>query len=144
MPDANRNPDKNHNKSRLLSLVDNLSEDKLLILIKKAEELLSDIDRKDLRKIYAKRINFQVQDQRYEDARNLAEVSETKRLTMDQIEELSLSLKDKWLIDNRIDVQRLRIILKDKYGIKIGNNKGYELKAALELHHPELLDQSEN
>jgi Tfp pilus assembly protein PilZ len=48
-----------------LALADNLSEDQLLILIKKAEELLSDIGRKDLRKLYPKRINFWVQDQGY-------------------------------------------------------------------------------
>jgi Tfp pilus assembly protein PilZ len=62
----NRNPNKNHSKSRLLALVDNLSEDQLLILIKRAEELLADIDRQDLRKFYTKRINFRIQDQEYE------------------------------------------------------------------------------
>jgi Tfp pilus assembly protein PilZ len=66
MPDSNSLVNKEHIKSRLLELADNLSEDQVLVLIKKAEELLSDIDRQELRKLFPKRIHFWVQNIEYE------------------------------------------------------------------------------
>jgi len=81
-----------------------------------------------------------MQDSRYEQARALAERVETTQLTMKQIEGLSLTVKDGWLIDGKIDVQALRVALEDEYGIRLSNNRGYNLKRRIELHHPEILE----
>jgi len=43
-------------------LIDKLSDDQVLVLLKKAEELLLKADRKQLRKLYPININFTVQD----------------------------------------------------------------------------------
>jgi len=62
MPFSNENSDKLAAKSRLSELIDKLSDDQLLVLLKKAEELLLKADRKQLRKLYPININFTVQD----------------------------------------------------------------------------------
>ena len=62
MPFSDENSDKFAAKSRLLELIDKLSDDQLLVLFKKAEELLLKADRKQLRKLYPININFTVQD----------------------------------------------------------------------------------
>jgi hypothetical protein len=80
-----------------------------------------------------------IQEDRYEQARNLAEQMESTQLTMKQIEGLSLTVKDKWLLEDKIDVQALRIALEDEYGIRVSNNKAYNLKRRLELHYPNLI-----
>lgn len=81
-----------------------------------------------------------IQDTRYEQAKGMAEKIETQKLTMNQIEGLSLTVKGKWLKEDKIDVQALKVVLEDKYGIQLSNNKAYELKARLEIHHPELVE----
>lgn len=80
-----------------------------------------------------------VQDVRYEQAKDLAERAETQQFTMKQIENLSLTIKDRWLLDAHIDVQALRVALEDEYGVRLSNNRAYNLKRRIELHHPELL-----
>jgi len=81
-----------------------------------------------------------IQENRYEQARDMAEQLETTQLTMKQIEGLSLTVKDKWLLDEHIDVQALRIALEDEYGIRLSNNKAYNLKKRIEVHHPNLIE----
>ena len=88
------------------------------------------------------RRKVQIQDERYEQARDLAKELETRRLTLEQIK-LSLTVRDKWLTEKGVDVQRLRATLMDEYGLRIGNNKGYQLTVMVEMHHPELLKQNE-
>ena len=56
-----------------------------------------------------------IQDKRYEQTRDMAETLETRKLTMAQIENLSLTVKDQWLSGEGIDVQRLRIALRDAH-----------------------------
>lgn len=80
-----------------------------------------------------------IQETRYEQARDLAERTETKQLTMEQLENLALMIKDKFLEDDeRINVQYMRVALQDEYGVRVSNNKAYRLKAQIEMHHPEL------
>jgi hypothetical protein len=43
--------------------------------------------------------------------------------------------------NNRINVQKLRVVLMDAYGIHLSNNKAYELVTALEIHHKSELFQ---
>jgi hypothetical protein len=62
MPLSDEKSDNLAAKSRLLELIDKLSDDQLLVLLKKAEELLLKADRKQLRKLYPIDINFTVQD----------------------------------------------------------------------------------
>jgi len=80
-----------------------------------------------------------IQESRYEQAKDMAETQETRELTMKQIENLAMIVQDKFIIDGKVDVQRMRVVLLDEYGLKIGNNKGYQLKAMIEIHHPNLL-----
>ena len=80
-----------------------------------------------------------IQESRYTQARELADKIETKQLTMKQIENLALTIKDKFITEGKIDVQRLRILLQDDFGVVLSNTRGYKLKAMLEVHHPQLL-----
>lgn len=80
-----------------------------------------------------------IQESRYEQAKDMAERKETTELTMKQIENLAMALREKFIIEDKIDVQRLRVVLMDEYGLKIGNNKAYQLKAMIEVHHPNLI-----
>jgi len=75
-----------------------------------------------------------IQDSRYERAKEDAEKGEAKILSISELENLATELKDQWLIEGRIHVQRLRIALREVHGIQISMNKAYELKAALEFH----------
>lgn len=52
-------------KSRLLKMIDHLTEDQLLILLKKVEELPLKSDRHQLRKLFPISINYRVQDHEY-------------------------------------------------------------------------------
>lgn len=65
MPFSNQGSGKLGVKSRLLELIDNLSDDQLLILLKKGEELPLQANRKQLRKLYPVNINFTVQDHEF-------------------------------------------------------------------------------
>jgi len=81
-----------------------------------------------------------IQDYRYEQARDLTATREATQLTMTQIENFALTLSDQFIKDNgRIDVEAMRLALKDKYGIQLSHNRAYSLKRALEIHHKELL-----
>ena len=75
-----------------------------------------------------------IQDARYEHAKEEAEKTESKILSISELENLATELKDQWLIEGRIHVQRLRIALREAHNIQISMNKAYELKAALEFH----------
>jgi len=79
------------------------------------------------------------QESRYEEAKGLAEKTEAKSLSMKQIENLAVTIKNKFVIDGKIEVQRLCVALEDEYGISVSNNRAYKLKAMLEVHHPELI-----
>ena len=81
-----------------------------------------------------------IQDKRYEQARDIAYEIETRQLTDRHIENLSLVIKDKWLIEGKVDVQALRVALEDTYGIRLSNNKSYKIKRMIEMHHANLLE----
>lgn len=81
-----------------------------------------------------------IQDERYEQAIAMAERTEVKQFTMLQIEKLSLPLKEHFIKNGKLDVQALRVALTDEYGLRLSNNKGYELKAMLLKHYPNILE----
>lgn len=81
-----------------------------------------------------------VQDARYSQALAQAEKVEAKQLSMEQIEKLSLTIKETFIKKGKIDVQALRIALSDEYGVRLSNTRAYELRAMLLKHHPEILE----
>jgi hypothetical protein len=82
-----------------------------------------------------------IQESRYQQASDLAEKTEGKMLAINQLEALAMTLKDKWFIDGRIDIHKLRVALQDAQGIQVSMNKGYHLKSSLLVHFPELSEQ---
>ena len=76
-----------------------------------------------------------IQDSRYAQAKEQAEKTESKMLSIPELETLAEELRGIWFIDNRIHVQKLRIALREAHNIQISMNKAYELKAALEFHN---------
>lgn len=81
-----------------------------------------------------------IQTARYSQAKELSERVEAKQWSMEQIERLSLTLKEMFVKDGKINVQNLRMALSDGWGIRLSNVKAYELRAMLLKHHPEILD----
>jgi hypothetical protein len=57
--------DKQYVKSRLLALIDNLSDESLLLLLKRAEELPLKGNRKDLRKVCLIKLSIQTEETRF-------------------------------------------------------------------------------
>ena len=82
-----------------------------------------------------------IQEERYGQAAEMAQKTEAKRWTLLQIEAMAYELKDQWFLEGNIDTLKLGIALADAHGIRLGNNKRYELKSMLETHHPELAPQ---
>jgi hypothetical protein len=82
----------------------------------------------------------EIQDSRYESAKEQAERVESKTLGIAELETLALGLKEQWLIDDRINVQRMRIALRDSHGVQISLNRAYQLKASLIAHNIEFGD----
>lgn len=82
-----------------------------------------------------------IQESRYEQAKERAEKTETRMMTLSELEPLAISCQDKWLIEGRIHVQKLRIALKDTHDIQLSMNKAYHLKSSLEAHFPEMAPQ---
>jgi len=80
-----------------------------------------------------------VQDKRYEQAKAQAQHTESKKLTMKQLENLSLTVKSRFIQEDKLNVQRMRIALQDEYGIYLSQPKAYALKEALEVHHANAL-----
>lgn len=82
----------------------------------------------------------EIQDSRYESTKEQAERVESKILGISELEAYAIELKPQWLIDDKINVQRLRIALRDAHSIQISLNKAYQLKASLTAHHKEFAD----
>lgn len=82
----------------------------------------------------------EIQDSRYESAKEQAERVESKILGISELETYALELKDQWLIDDKINVQRLRIALRDSRGIQVSLNRAYMIKASLQAHNLEFQD----
>jgi hypothetical protein len=77
-----------------------------------------------------------MQDSRYEHALEEASHRESQELSEQEIENLAYQHKDEILNPNgRIDPKKMRLILWEKHRVKIGHNKAYTIKAALEFHH---------
>jgi len=83
----------------------------------------------------------EIQDSRYESAKEQAERTESKMRGIAELETLAIELKDQWLIDEHINVQRLRVALRDVHGIQISLNRAYQLKASLEAHNLEFQER---
>jgi len=81
-----------------------------------------------------------IQDTRYEQAKEQAERTESKILSISELEKIAVELSPEWFIDDKINVQRLRIALADAHSIQISLNKAYQLKASLIAHHKEFSD----
>jgi energy-coupling factor transporter ATP-binding protein EcfA2 len=82
----------------------------------------------------------EIQDSRYEAAKEQAETVESKIMGISELETMAIELKDQWLIDGKPNVQRLRIALRDTHGVQVSLNRAYQLKAALEAHNKEIFD----
>lgn len=78
-----------------------------------------------------------IQETRYEQAKDQAAHTETQMKTISELETLANNCKDKWLIDGRVHIQKLRIALQETSGASISQNRAYHLKALLESHNPE-------
>jgi hypothetical protein len=76
----------------------------------------------------------EIQDSRYEQSKEQAERSESRHMGISELEALALDLKPQWLIDNKINVQRLRTALREAHSIQISLNRAYQLKATLTAH----------
>jgi hypothetical protein len=77
-----------------------------------------------------------IQDSRYEHALEDASHRESQELSEQEIENLAYQHKDEILNPNgHIDPKKMRLILWEKHRLKIGHNKAYTIKAALEFHH---------
>ena len=78
-----------------------------------------------------------IQHQRYREGREEALAKETRTMTLDDIVAKAYSLRDHFKKeDGRIDVSKLRHILRTEAGIKIPLNKSYDVKTSLEAEHP--------
>lgn len=77
-----------------------------------------------------------IQDSRYEHALEEASHRESQDLSEAEIEKLAYQHKDEILNPNgHIDPKKMRLILWEKHRVKIGHNKAYTIKAALEFHY---------
>jgi hypothetical protein len=84
-----------------------------------------------------------IQLDRYEQAKDQASRKESQDLTEQQL--LGLILPHAAELKNtrsQIDMHKLKEYLRDKEGITISTWKAYNIKKALEIQHPELLEQS--
>jgi len=93
------------------------------------------------RALYEKK-KASIQDSRYEESKEHAEKTESRIMSLSELERISVSLSSEWFIDERINVQRLRIALADAHNIHISLNKAYQLKAALIAHNKEFSDSA--
>ena len=82
----------------------------------------------------------EIQDSRYEVAKEQAERVESKLLGILELETLANKCKDKWLVDGRVHIQKLRIALQETEGVSISLNRAYHLKALLQSHNLEFAD----
>jgi hypothetical protein len=80
-----------------------------------------------------------IQDDRYEQAKSEARKKESSHLTEPQIENLCMNVKDQWLQDGKINVNRLVIAMQDTYDITLSTTRAYRLKALIEAHHHDKL-----
>lgn len=78
-----------------------------------------------------------IQDNRYEQAFDEASTQESLVMTDKQVEDALFPLYEKYVNDKgKLDATLLRIVA-DGIGIKLGHNRSYRIKKALELHHPD-------
>jgi hypothetical protein len=76
-----------------------------------------------------------VQDKRYAESKEQAEKTESKKLSLLELEKIAKELRALWFINGKINVQRLRVALQDVHAIQISTARAYQLKAALEAHN---------
>ena len=82
-----------------------------------------------------------IQDERYEQAREQAQKVEAKVRSIPELERLALSIKEQWLVDDRVHVQKLRTALSDSYGVHVSADKAYRLRTALEVHNEGIFER---
>jgi len=79
-----------------------------------------------------------IQMKRYEQDLVDSYAVEGSRLTLEQLASLVIPLKEHFVEDNKINVVQMKLILRTEHGVRIGKNKSYDLKALLQLQHPNL------
>lgn len=76
-----------------------------------------------------------IQNKRYESAKEKAEKKESLTLTDVQIENILYPSREKFVEDGKIDAQLMRIVAREDFGIYIHRNRAYEIAKAMKYHH---------
>ena len=83
-----------------------------------------------------------IQYERYEQAKEQAEVSESSEMTSKQIEEIVWENVDLFLNDKgRINVQKMLLYLRREHKLHVTTWKGYTIRGMLEAAHPEKFEK---
>lgn len=77
-----------------------------------------------------------IQNRRYEEARDKADTRESEQLTDLQVENILYTARDKFTDEDKIDVTLLRIVARDEFGIHIHKNRAYVVAKSMKYHHP--------
>jgi len=75
---------------------------------------------------------------RYQDDLEAATTRESERMTLEQLAEVVMPFFKDYTIDMKINVTKMKILLRERKGIRIGKNKSYDLRTLLEMKYPEL------
>ena len=90
----------------------------------------------ELRAAYERR-KTTIQNKRYEQAEEDAAQVESKEFTVDQLAQIAYSLRLQFQKDNgRINVKKMRYVLRQKLKLHISVGKGYDIKEWLENKYP--------
>jgi len=81
-----------------------------------------------------------IQESRYSQALAQAQQIETKDLTIQQLENLCVTIPERFVEKGKIKVQMLILALEEVYGFTISDVKAYKIRARLLAHHPDILD----
>ena len=84
----------------------------------------------------------EIQHERYEQAKDQAEVHESSEMTSKQIEEIVWNDVDLFLNSKgRINVQKMLLYLRSEHKLHVTTWKGYTIRGMLEAAHPEKFDK---
>jgi len=79
-----------------------------------------------------------IQEKRYEQGEEDAAKIETKEFTIPQLGQIAYSLRIQFTKDDgRINLRKMRYVLRKRLKLHIGSNKGYDIKQWLESEYPE-------
>lgn len=79
------------------------------------------------------------QEERYKSSAEEAEDKESQNISTDELEAKAMTLFDKFFNKDkeRIDIQKLQLVLRKEFKIRVGHNKAYELKNLIMYDYPE-------